>query len=92
LIKDLLDDMPLRKRWGLWLATGGYVRSQAWQIGLAMDCRKAYRQGLEPGQQTDCWLNWFDRWFDPITNHYVGCALTALLVKAWSIWQLKSKP
>ncbi len=92
LIRDLFADMPLRKRWGLWLATGGYVRSQAWQLGLALDCRRAYRQGIEPGHQSDGWLNWFDRWFDPLTNHYVGRALTALLVKIWSLWQIRCKP
>ena len=92
LIRDLFADMPLRKRWGIWLATGGYVRSQAWQLGLAMDCRKACRRGVEPGHQSDGWLNWFDRWFDPLTNHYVGRALTALLVKVWSLWQIRCKP
>lgn len=92
LIRDLFADMPLRKRWRLWLATGGYVRSQAWQIGLALDCHKACRQGLEPGHQPDGWLNWFDRWFDPMTNHCVGRALTALLVKVWSVWQVRRKP
>ena len=89
LIKDLLSDMPLRKRWGIWLATGGYVRSQAWQIGFALDCRKAYRQGLDPGHQNKDWLNWLDRWFNPLTNHCFGRTVTALLVRAWFGWQLR---
>lgn len=104
LIKELFDEMPLSKRWGLYLATGGYVRSQAWQIGLALDCRKVYRQGVESGQgvkpgqgagpdhQSGYWLNWFDRWFDPLTNHCIGRTLTALLVRAWFAWQLRDKP
>ncbi len=92
LIKKLLHDMPLRKRWRIWLATGGYVRSQAWQIGLALDCRKAYRQGLEPGCQNKDWLNWFDRWFNPLTNHWFGRTVTALLVRIWFAWQFRCEP
>jgi rSAM/selenodomain-associated transferase 2 len=89
LIRDLLGKMPIRQRWGIWLATGGYVRSQAWQLGFALDCRKVYQRGDEPGQHTNAWLKWFDRWFDPLTNHCVGRALTALLVRLWFSWQLR---
>ncbi len=92
LIKKLFDEMPLSKRWGIYLATGGYVRSQAWQIGLALDCRKRYRQGLESNHQDGYWLNWFDGWFEPLTNHCIGRTLTALLVRVWFAWQLKTKP
>lgn len=88
LIRDLLKMMPLRKRCQIWMDTGGYVRSQAWQIGLAMDCRKAFKQGLKPGEQGDSWLKWFDLYFDPTTNHCVGRAITALLVRVWFSWQL----
>ncbi len=89
LIRDLLGKMPIRQRWGIWLATGGYVRSQAWQLGFALDCRKAYQRGYEPCQQTNVWLKWFDRWFEPLTNHCVGRALTALFVRLWFSWQLR---
>ena len=89
LIRDLLGKMPIRQRWGIWLATGGYVRSQAWQLGFALDCRKAYQGGYEPSQQTNIWLRWFDRWFEPLTNHCVGRVLTALLVRLWFSWQLR---
>ena len=88
LIKELFAAMSLRKRWAIWMATGAYVRSQAWQIGLALDCRTAFRKGIEPGLQPDRWLKWFDRWFDPVTNHYVGYVLTALLVRLWYTKQL----
>ncbi|MGK2943951.1 MAG: hypothetical protein ACSLFC_04350 [Desulfuromonadales bacterium] len=33
-------------------------------------------------------MSWFDRWFDPLTNHYVGYVMTALLVRLWFAWQL----
>jgi hypothetical protein len=92
LIRALLADMPLRTRWKLWLATGGYVRSQVWQIGLALDCRKAFRQGFEPGCQGKGWLNWFERWFNPLTNNCFGRTVTALLVRAWFAWQLRHDP
>ncbi len=91
LIKDLFSKMPRRKRWKIWMATGGYVRSQAWQFGLALDCRKAYLLGREPGHLSRNWLNWFDRWFEPLTNHCIGRILTALLVRAWFAWQLNCK-
>ncbi len=91
LVRDLLAEMPLRKRWSIWLATGGYVRSQAWQVGLALDCRKAYREGAEIKPCAGRWLNWFDRWFEPLTNHCPGRTLTALLVRIWFSWQLMCK-
>lgn len=88
LISDLLARMPRRQRWGIWYATGGYVRSQAWQLGFALDCRQAYRRGEDQGPRTTPWLNGFDRWFEPLTNHCPGRILTALLVRAWFAWQL----
>lgn len=91
LIRDLLGEMPSRNRKDIWLATGGYVRSQAWQIGLALDCRKAFREGAGFEPSSGRWLSWFDRWFDPLTNHFAGRTLTALLVKAWFVWQLNGK-
>ena len=89
LIRDLLGKMPIRQRWRIWLATGGYVRGQAWQLGFVLDCRKAFQGGLQPGQQASVWLTWFDRWFEPLTNHCIGRALTALLVRLWFSWQLR---
>ena len=91
LINDLLAEMPVRRRWSLWLATGGYVRSQAWQLGLALDCRKAYHHGYSAEVQPGTWLNFFDRWFEPLTNHAIGRGVTALLVRFWFSRQLKDK-
>ena len=89
LLKNLLSTLPLQRRWAIWLATGGYVRSQAWQLGLALDCRRAYRRAgrTVPGG----WLNFFDRWFDPLTNHGLGRLVTALLVMVWFSRCLKEK-
>jgi len=87
-IDELLSVMSARQRRSLWLATGAYVRGQAWQLGLALDCRKAYKKNAEHLQRPGPCLNWFDRWFDPLTNHRVGCAVTALLVRLWFARQL----
>lgn len=90
LIRALLGEMSLRKRLGIWLATGAYVRSQAWQVGLALDCRKAFRDGVDSKPLAGRWLQWFERWFEPLTNHYVGRVLTALFVRIWFAWQLQA--
>jgi hypothetical protein len=88
LIRELLSQKSFRSRCAIWLATGGYVRSQAWQIGLALDCRKAYRLSGGDAHPADLWVSWFDRWFEPLTNHVVGRILTALLVRVWFSRQL----
>lgn len=89
LIRELLSKMTIRQRLKIWLSTGRYVRSQAWQLGFALDCRKAYQGRAESGRLDNYWLEWFDRWFDPLTNHCVGRAFTALLVRLWFSWQLR---
>ncbi len=91
LIRTLLNEMTFRDRCNVWLATGAYVRSQAWQIGLALDCRRVNRRADSAATLSDGWLNWFDRWFDPLTNHGVGRLLTALLVRGWFAYQLTRK-
>jgi len=91
LVDGLLAKMPARQRRSLWLATGAYVRGQAWQIGLALDCRKAYRNNAEGPPDPGCWLEWFDRWFEPLTNHRAGRAMTALLVRLWFSRQLRRR-
>lgn len=92
LIKELFAEMSLRRRWALWLATGKYVQSQAWQIGLALDCRKAYRRGDDLSPHTASWLRWFDCCFNPWTDHFLGHLLTAMLVRFWFAWQLCRNP
>lgn len=89
LIDDLLSDLSPRHRRSLWLATGTYVRGQAWQLGFALDCRRAYRESREHPQSSGRWLSWFDRWFDPVTNNPLGSGLCALLVRLWFARQLR---
>lgn len=88
LLRELLNAEPWRARWAVWMATGRYVRSQAWQLGLALDCRKVYRGSARTFWRSCSWLGCFDRWFDPLTDHCLGHAVTALLVRLWFSWQM----
>lgn len=86
LIRELLAAMPAPRRRALWQATGAYVRGQAWQIGLARDCWLASRTPEVRDPLGGRWLVWFDRWFDPLTDHQLGRFLTTLCVKIWFVW------
>ncbi len=55
---------PERKR--LWRGTGGYVRSQAWQIPFAIDCRRNFQSGYPPGTGPTPFLDYFDRRIEPL--------------------------
>jgi len=88
LIRSLLKQMPMNRRFDVWLETGRYVKGQAWQIGWFFDCRKAFRQGGHRPVQPGPWLKWFDGWFEPLTNHLLGDLLTAVLVRAWFSFRL----
>jgi len=76
LIRDLLSQMPVWRRRALWLATGSYVRSQLWQVGLFLDCRR----------NQSCWLERFDRWLRPLVNHRIGDLISAVLIRVWFAW------
>ena len=91
LISSLLKEMPFRRRCELWFSTGSYVRSQSWQIGLFLDCREAFRQEYEGFPPPTKWLKRFDQWVEPLTNHRLGCLLTALLVWVWFAIQSQRK-
>lgn len=86
LIKKLTSQMPFSQRLKLWLSTGGYVRAQAWQIGLWLDCRKAYKHGRVVSTAGP-WLLWFDRWFEPLTDNGPCRLVTAFLVRVWFVFQ-----
>lgn len=88
--KKLFKRLPVRRQLAIWLATGSYVRSQAWQIGLYLDCRKAYRLGKTSQRSAGPWLSWFDRWFEPLTDNCFGRTLTAVMVWLWFARQAKS--
>ncbi len=82
-LQELLDRSPRRQRWSLWYRTGSYVRSQGWQLALALDVRRQFRQGLPVGEGEFFWLRQWDKAFNPLTDHPPARALTALLVWCW---------
>jgi len=82
-IRGLLRPLPLRRRLDLWLATGGYVRQNAWQLAFARDARRAFRRGLPPGEGETPLLTLHERWFDRLSDNAVGRLATALLVWGW---------
>jgi len=82
-ISELLATLPAAERRRLWRQTGAYVRSQGWQLGFALDCRANRRSGHAPGDGLTPWLQRFDRWFDPLTDHPPGRILTTVLVFCW---------
>ncbi len=88
LIRELMQQLPLRQRLAVWTDTGGYVRSQVWQLGLALDCRQAFRSGSPTTCGPGYWSSVFDRRIDPFTDHAFGRGLATLLVWGWFHWQL----
>lgn len=75
--------LPRRERRRLWRKTGGYVRSQAWQLALLLDLRRNFRRGLPPGCGPLTCLTRHDRWFDLSTDHAGGRLLALFLTWSW---------
>jgi hypothetical protein len=82
-IRDLLRQVPVRRRFGLWYHTGCYVRPNAWQLAFALDAKRNFRRGLPAGEGGTPQLDFFDRWYGPLTNHPPGRLAAAGLVWLW---------
>ena len=82
-IRQRLGRMPLRKRWRLWYATGGFVRSQAWQLRYWREARRCLRQGRTVAAMDPAVVHRFRAWFEPLTGHPPGNALVGLLTWIW---------
>jgi len=82
-IRELLQQSPWRQRFALWQRTGAYVRPNAWQLIFALDTHRNFRRGLPPGEGETPLLEWFDRWYGPITDHPPGRLAAAALVWLW---------
>jgi len=83
LIDSLLDGLPARERRRLWMATGRFVRSHAWQIPFALDARRGFSRGRHPDQLSSPLLNFHDRWFERFTDNSCGRVLAAVLTWLW---------
>jgi rSAM/selenodomain-associated transferase 2 len=85
MIRSLLDQLPTTERRRLWQLTGSYVRSQGWQLALALDCRNNYRAGLPPGDGSTFWRTIFDRWYDRLSDNSAGRWLATTMVYTWFV-------
>ena len=79
----LIGTLPLRERLSLWYRTGGYVRSNAWQLAFACDSLRNFRRGMPPGAGETPFLSIYDRHIEALTNNKVASLLTSLLVRCW---------
>lgn len=82
-VRELLRQLPRRRRLALWYRTGGYVRRHAWQLAFALDVRRNFRRGLPAGKGGTPLLERFDRWYGPLTDHPPGRLAAAGLVWLW---------
>ncbi|MEJ2470350.1 MAG: TIGR04283 family arsenosugar biosynthesis glycosyltransferase [Desulfuromonadales bacterium] len=83
LVAQLLARLPAREQNSLWRATGRYVCRQVWQLGLLLDCRRAWRQGQRTPPPTLRWLPRCVQVAVPLIDHPAGHRLCALGVRIW---------
>lgn len=88
-ILSMLSEMPVSARFRLWVSTGRFVRSNAWQLLLALRVRSGHWTLETPTEDVERGLNFFDRWFDLLTSHRAGFALTGFLTWLWFRKQLR---
>lgn len=81
--RQQISALSWTNRLRLWYATGTYVRSNAWQLALALDTLRNFRQGIQPGEGNTACLEFYDRYIDRLTDHAPGKLATALLVRLW---------
>ena len=82
-IVRLLRTLPLNRRYQLWYATGGYVRSQAWQLVFLREVRDRFRSGDPVSAVSARKTRRFNQWYQMLTNNFVGNAIAALLTWSW---------
>jgi rSAM/selenodomain-associated transferase 2 len=82
-IDRLIRALPPRERMSLWIATGAYVRSHAWQIPFFLDTKRNFRRGLLPGRGETPLLAIHDRFMDRLTDHPPGRLVAAILTWLW---------
>jgi len=92
LIDEMLAEMSPSGRRRIWLATGRYVRTHAWEIPFALDARRAYRSKVPVGSGSAGFLAFHDRWFNRLTNNCFGDTAAAVLTWCWFRWLKRRSP
>ena len=86
----LMATLPLRQRLRLWYDTGRFVRDNAWQLALARDTARDFRQTLPAGEGDMRSLAFYDCCLNRLTDHPPGRALAALFTWLWLRWNCRS--
>ncbi len=85
-IAALLNELDFKEQDRLWLATGRYVRSQAWQVPFALV--SLVRYGLRRSSRLSGWgENFFDLWERCTDRGWIN-RLSATLVRWWFLTTL----
>jgi len=66
-----------------WYQTGAYIAHNSWQLAFALDCKRAKRQGLAPGEFDARSLAFYDRHVAHITHWPIIKFITAILTIIW---------
>lgn len=82
-IYRLIAQMPPGQRARFWYLTGGYVKSNAWQIPFYFDAKRNFVRGLPPGEGPTPLLDRFDRTGQRMIDNPAATALTAAATRLW---------
>ncbi len=71
-----------------WMATGGFVARNAWQLAFAWDCRRNRRRGIPPGDGPTPWTDRYERWGSRWVESGPGAVGAAMLTAAafYGLW------
>ncbi len=79
-------EFKARDRLRRWYSTGEFVRANAWQLVVAQDLRRQFRQGLPVERMSAPDLKNFDRRWDRLTGNFPGRVAAAILSSIWFRW------
>lgn len=84
------------KRLALWYATGGYVRSNGWQLFFLVDCLIERLKGLPPGGRRPCFTLAAQPIYDFLTDNppgrFIAMVLTMAAFRGVYLWAALTDP
>ena len=80
----MIEDLGGRASLAAWYRVGRYVRANSWQLFFFLDV--ALRPWLAPDAYPV--TRWHDRLLEPLIDHRLGNAITAILVFGWVMFCL----